>query len=320
MARSLFPELDCTNSHSRTVTHLHPSDTTVTHRPQKQVNPSDFSECSFDSVYSNHQLFKPTVVAPENVCSSPSSSPCASLDHFPTEKAVQKSAEDPISDRHSFRHDSSIESIECKHWLEVEDKYHRYGTYLRPYYDVWASLGSPGQFFHWLDYGDGRYIDLSQAYQTKTKFVSRSKLDHYMVHYCSFEERERFKVEVRDGILVWASKNPPHGAQQYDRVDSGGVSERWIFVIDNNGQFFINRKVKGRFHHSSFVAGDSLRAAGRIVINDGEIVCVGPNSGHYRTSKEQLEKALRAFFALPLNNISLNSVLLDADSMDHYYS
>ena len=58
--------------------------------------------------------------------------------------------------------------------------------------------------------------------------------------------------------------------------------EKWIYVWDMHSRLYINRKMPGRFHHSSFVAGGAVKAAGSIVVEDGVLKQLTTWSGHYR--------------------------------------
>lgn len=189
----------------------------------------------------------------------------------------------------------ALTPLECTHWLEVLDPLHRYGTFLYPYYDVWLSLGAPGSFFQWLDDGEGVRVDLEGAVGFRGRVVSRQILECSRVRYCTDRERQRYRVTVRDGLLIWASDNAPGGSGKSSRVNTdSGV--KWIFVIDVAGDLYMCRKRKGHFHHSSFVAGGPVLAAGRISVDDGHVVCIGPNSGHYRTKWDQLMFTAEDFF------------------------
>ena len=68
--------------------------------------------------------------------------------------------------------------------------------------------------------------------------------------------------------------------------DAGGAvekaREKWIYVWDMHSRLYINRKLPGRFHHSSFVAGGAVKAAGSIVVENGELKQLTTWSGHYR--------------------------------------
>lgn len=187
--------------------------------------------------------------------------------------------------------------LPCKHWLEVCDPQHRYGTFLRPYYDDWCARGRPdGDFFAWLDHGDGRDVDLScrpsaTARRARPRhLVSRTQLDCSTVRYCDEQERARFRVRPdKIGALRWSDRPKQPLVHTMD-------GHRWIFVVDEQGELFINHKEKAAFHHSSFVCGAPVRAAGRIEIHHGHIISVAPNSGHYMTSMPHLLRALFDIF------------------------
>lgn len=262
--------------------------------------------------------------------------------------------------------------LPCKHWLETLDPKHRYGTYLRPYFDSWCSLEhisvdvhcpeiDADAFFKWLDHGGGKDFDLSEknceeitVHNDKSKslhnnsksneqhhskihndhfdtnvhkkqstaeatsdesitswyltcpsssscllsslqvrkrhVVSRNQLENSRVTYCDEAERKWYEVETDDKRKVRWMNRP--GKPYVDTHDEN----RWIFVIDENLKMFINKKRKASFHHSSFVGGNPVRAAGRIDIIDGEIQTIAPNSGHYLTSMFELLRALSDFF------------------------
>lgn len=194
-----------------------------------------------------------------------------------------------------FLSSDGLMAIECTHWLEILDPLHRYGTFLRPYYDAWLSIGAPESFFSWLDDGDGVEVDLDGAIGFSGKVVPRGVLESSRVWYCNERERERHRVIVHDRMLVWASDDAPFGRGEMSPVQTES-DVKWIFVIDVSKELYICRKRKGSFHHSSFTAGGAVLAAGRINVDNGNIVCIGPNSGHYRTTWEQLLLALEDFF------------------------
>lgn len=193
--------------------------------------------------------------------------------------------------------------LACTHWLEAMDERHRYGSLLRPYYDVWLSAGAPENFFFWLDYGEGRFVDLANASCTPRNVVSRVQLERSCVEYCSEKEREQYRVIVHNGSLVWVSERNPGCGGSYSCVDTKNQL-KWIFVIDLCRNMYVNKKKKRAFHHSSFVAGQPVMAAGRISVRDGLVVCIGPNSGHYRTSWDQMLNAVDHFFGKLLHTVT----------------
>ena len=65
----------------------------------------------------------------------------------------------------------------------------------------------------------------------------------------------------------------------------------YIFVLDQtNTNLYVAKKVKGYFHHSSFVAGAPVTCAGMLELRSGEIYDVYLFSGHYKPTKEDGEE------------------------------
>lgn len=84
-----------------------------------------------------------------------------------------------------------------QYFLEMVDLKHRYGSNLRVYHEEWKKSNTNENFFYWLDYGEGRKIDLLAC--------PRERLDREQVRYLSREERQHYLVRVDvEGRLVWA--------------------------------------------------------------------------------------------------------------------
>jgi hypothetical protein len=84
-----------------------------------------------------------------------------------------------------------------QYFLEMVDHKHRYGSHLRTYHEEWKRSDTNENFFYWLDYGEGKNIDLTTC--------PRERLDRERVRYLSREERQHYLVRVdHEGRLVWA--------------------------------------------------------------------------------------------------------------------
>ena len=84
-----------------------------------------------------------------------------------------------------------------QYFLEMVDLKHRYGSNLRAYHEQWKSSDTNENFFYWLDYGEGKNLDLTTC--------PRERLDRERVRYLSREERQYYLVNVDpQGRLVWA--------------------------------------------------------------------------------------------------------------------
>jgi hypothetical protein len=201
-----------------------------------------------------------------------------------------------------------------KAWLEVSDKYHRYGKNLRLYYKHWNSLGHPyNMFFDWLDSkGEAAGQPLPNLPE-----CPRSQLDSDTVLYITdpdvqdlYQLRIASRGEERFGYVLDANGNP---------VLTG--EEGWIFVL-RDGKFYGAKKVtetaglsKKRFHHSSFFAGKSVTAAGIFITKEeGRILCMYPHSGHYRPGEAHMQRLL---YFLQRLGIDLNTFDVDVQQIAH---
>lgn len=190
-------------------------------------------------------------------------------------------------------------------WLEALDEQHRYGFHLRAFHKAWKhemaeqeqegrGSSEDASFFHWLDHGNGKSVNLPEC--------SQQELRTTRVEYCNAEQRKSYEI-----------KFVSHGEVEEVRVQyaaSGDVvhtdeRSKWIFVLDLSGRMYLGRKRKGRFHHSSFVSGAPIFAAGKIIIKNGVILAVEPHSGHY---KPRLENLLALCFMLAKHAVDIDSI------------
>lgn len=85
-----------------------------------------------------------------------------------------------------------------QYFLEMVDLKHRYGSNLRQYHEQWKKNEKTSEnFFYWLDYGEGRNIELATC--------PRERLERERVRYLSREERQYYLAMVdSEGRLCWA--------------------------------------------------------------------------------------------------------------------
>nr|CAN81630.1 hypothetical protein VITISV_000215 [Vitis vinifera] len=165
--------------------------------------------------------------------------------------------------------DEKAKKLALRHWLEAIDPRHRYGHNLHLYYDVWFHSESSQPFFYWLDVGDGKELNLEKC--------SRAVLQRQCIKYLAPKEREAYEVIVEDGKLVyWRS------GELVNTVEGS----KWIFVLSTSRNMYVAEKKKGRFQHSSFLAGGATTAAGRLVAHNGVLEAIWPYSGHYHPTEE----------------------------------
>uniref|UniRef100_K3WJ07 Uncharacterized protein n=1 Tax=Globisporangium ultimum (strain ATCC 200006 / CBS 805.95 / DAOM BR144) TaxID=431595 RepID=K3WJ07_GLOUD len=197
--------------------------------------------------------------------------------------------------------DAGASMLHKDFWLEALDDQHRYGFHLRAFHRAWKDdmarrvpAAADASFFHWLDHGRGRYVELPDC--------SQHALRSTHVQYC--DEQTRRQYEVR-----FVSRPPPRSSQGDESVALEPVVlaeyvatgklvhtddlSKWIFVIDLEHKMYLARKRKGVFHHSSFVAGAPIFAAGKIMIQQGQIIAIEPHSGHFKPTLKNLTALVR---------------------------
>ncbi|KAL6878293.1 hypothetical protein ACP4OV_012463 [Aristida adscensionis] len=188
--------------------------------------------------------------------------------------------------------DENAQLLALQHWLEAIDPRHRYGHNLHFYYDCWKNSETKEHFFYWLDLGEGRGINLEDK-------CPRAKLLSECIKYLGPKEREDYEVAIDAGKFLY--KN----CGRILDTSSGPQDAKWIFVLSTSKRLYVGQKEKGRFQHSSFLAGGAASAAGRLVVENGTLKAIWPHSGHYCPTEENFE-AFKSF--LKDNSVDLTDV------------
>ncbi|KAK1410914.1 hypothetical protein QVD17_37456 [Tagetes erecta] len=186
--------------------------------------------------------------------------------------------------------------LALQHWLEAIDPRHRYGHNLQFYYAKWLHCESRQPFFYWLDIGEGKEVDLEKC--------PRTKLHQQCIKYLGPTEREAYEVIVEDGKFMYKL------SQTLIDTTGGPNDTKWIFVLSTSMVLYIGTKQKGKFQHSSFLAGGATISAGRVVIRNGILEAVWPHSGHYLPTEENFD-AFMSFLAQ--HNVDLHAVKKSPD-------
>ena len=213
-----------------------------------------------------------------------------------------------------------------KAWLEVTDKYHRYGKNLRLYYRYWESEGHPTNiFFDWLDSkGEAAGNELPEL-----KECPRRQLDSDTVLYIN-------NPDVTQGyainVVVEPLDNLEPDSKYTDGVRRGRMYDTdgnpvctgpdgWIFVLRDNFMYgakkitSVSGQSRQRFHHSSFFGGKAVAAAGIFITDDdGYLTRLYPHSGHYRPGEAHMQRVL---FYLYHEGVDLRSFEMDTQQIMH---
>ncbi|MEQ9309851.1 MAG: hypothetical protein RLN90_10380 [Balneolaceae bacterium] len=140
-------------------------------------------------------------------------------------------------------------------------------------------------------------VESHPSYQTtvlKAKYVGEDKPGSMMyggriVKYLKPEELKQYRLHVQSGKLIKADMSvfDSSVAKEDDPVKRGKA----IYVMDKEGRIYAsNYPVIGEFHHSSFLAGEPVAAAGEIEVKNGKILYINNESGHYKPEKYLIDQ------------------------------
>lgn len=113
----------------------------------------------------------------------------------------------------------------------------------------------------------------------------------WRVRYFNELEREAYRVRMNaEGLFVDSL-----GRKMNSRFDEEFLSfEDSLLVVDSQNRWFVLPfEERGRYHHSSLLAGASVRFAGMVAFLDGRVRRISDTSGHYRPESWRILWLLR---------------------------
>jgi hypothetical protein len=125
-----------------------------------------------------------------------------SEDETEGETEEEKAASRERRARDKRQREKYAKTMGLDYFLEMVDHKHRYGSNLRRYHLEWKKSETHENFFYWLDYGEGKELDLLDR--------PRTRLDTELVRYLSREERQKYLVHIDDmGRFVFSKNGLP---------------------------------------------------------------------------------------------------------------
>jgi hypothetical protein len=126
------------------------------------------------------------------------------------------------------------------------------------------------------------------------------------VKYCDAVERLDYAKTFQGRRMHNAGGGFYHTGGERTEFSGGGWA---IYVISNSNTWYTGTHIKGQFHHSSFLAGAPVQAAGEIAVNNGNVVAITNKTGHYKAGPAELEAALK-LLKRKLKLLSLKGILV----------
>jgi hypothetical protein len=123
------------------------------------------------------------------------------------------------------------------------------------------------------------------------------------VSWLNARQRAQYEVTIRNGLLYDARGRPIDTSRAVSAHSGNGTA---IFVLGTDGRVYLSPTHQpGRFHHSSFLAGGDVAAAGELVVSNGRIVGISDRSGHYTPDPLMMRQLM---IHLRRNGVSLQGV------------
>ena len=169
------------------------------------------------------------------------------------------------------------------YWLEALDPRHRsWGHMDRHIFDDWLASPTELSFWEWLE--------------------ATGRADVAGVQYLAPDERWKYWIVFGDDRRLYRHDPSlgPRGAGKptLQVFTTRGMSTAFsgsgfaIWVCSPGGIFYSASHEVSHFHHSSFLAGGRVLAAGEWVVHDGTIQLITHKTGHYLASPQNLLRAL----------------------------
>lgn len=172
------------------------------------------------------------------------------------------------------------------YWLEGLDPKHRSWGHMDPkFFADWvADTSTTKGFFDWLE-------DKNLAQNLP------------QVQYLAPDERWKYMCVFGDDKIMYRHQAhlgaPGAGKVPLERFTTWGLETAHsgrnyaIWVCSPGGIFYSNVHKVSEFHHSTFLAGGRVLAAGEWVVTAGKLLLISHKTGHHAASPENLYRALK---------------------------
>jgi hypothetical protein len=194
-------------------------------------------------------------------------------------------------------------SSDDNYWLEAADPLHRsWGHESKRIFEGYLDSQTRMSFWEWLDLQDG------------------FSLPKHFVSYLDPEERWRYWVVFQSGRMWrfnYQRQLIPFDTGENSTLFSGRGFAIW--VMSPQGVFYTGDHLQSQFHHSSFLAGRRIAAAGEWAVNKGgQLVFINHKTGHYHCTPHQLYNAMAKLRDNMRIDVSQTAVCLKDHTTNRY--
>jgi hypothetical protein len=202
------------------------------------------------------------------------------------------------------RHDENKPTARANYWLEAADPKNRSWGHQPEGIDLfekWRDSSTKESFWKWLE--------------------TQGKGDLESVQYLAPDERWRYMIRFAQGLLWQADDNKAlwRFSTRLHRTHASKDGFA-IWVASPRGTFYSHSHTVNQFHHSSFLAGSRVLAAGEWAVQGGQLVYISHKTGHYRASPADLIRALALLrLRVDLSKVVADICTYDLNVEEHHY-
>jgi hypothetical protein len=113
-------------------------------------------------------------------------------------------------------------------------------------------------------------------------------LGQWVIPYFGNTERDAHALDFQPNQVCF--KN---GTLNTKGIRVGAGTHEAMYAVSQEGTFYVRTDLKKKFHHSCFLAGQSVMCAGMIAALNGRLIHISNDSGHYGPSIPELLDACR---------------------------
>ncbi len=188
-------------------------------------------------------------------------------------------------------------ALDDMYHVELETEGHLYGRSAYQYKQVFDALpteGKPASFEGWC-----------KQLREGTPTVGQAEVANLRANHIDVPTEVEYLSPAQQARRVVRTVN---GRIQTDAGAEAEPGANIVFVVRPNGQVLAGKYVRGRFHHSSLVAGENVIGAGEMAFDaSGRLTQISDKSGHYMPDRVRVLQGLDAIAntGVDLSNVDL---------------
>ena len=191
--------------------------------------------------------------------------------------------------------------VTINNWLEILDKEHRRGQELTKHFRTWVNSTETCSFWDYLEKLDKPALDELAKYKVSYlddpfyRALFEVTIENGRMYSRMSSQAQGFIMarRPRETVLKWVDYKPLD-TTKWSCAALRGFTDGWgAFVLSPQEVIYAGLHIGGTFHHSSFLAGAPVLAAGMIRVENGLIRGIHEKNGHYQSQSLHMKTFLR---------------------------